>query len=443
MTVTTPTTVSMREEDWTSLVYSVEHGNCILMLGPDAVTVRFEGQDVPLLTGLARFIKEKLGPDYAYLDPAKPSAIAQVAVHKEDSAILQAWVREFHEQTERTSTVFEDLAALPFRLVINTSPVLDIEQAFLKVKPRTVTDFYDRTGPARPNPPDPVVDAPLIYNLYGSLEQPDSLILSDDDRLAFLVSVITETPPVPPKVTSSLRDEEQAFLFLGFSLHQWRLRLLLHVLASAGRRRRKSFALELERSKLDPETCLFYERGHRIGFLDTTLGDFTRELRRRVTPPDAVTGAGGGADGPAPHAPIVFLCHAKEDKPVAEQLSAGLQDNGLRTWLDKEALRGGDRWDPLIRRTIQDEVDYVVVIQSRNLLDKGVGYVNKEINLALDRQLEYRDPLRFVIPVTIDGPEAILDDLKGIQAIDVSSSSGVDDLVRTINRDLGLARRAT
>lgn len=438
MTSTMHTTISMREEDWASLVYSVERGNCILMLGPEAVMVRFEGKEVPVLIGLAEFVRDKLGPEYAYLDPMKPAAIAQAAVHQEDSAILQAWVKEFHELTERTSTVFEDLAALPFRLVINTSPVLDIEQAFLDVKPDTAIDFYDRTGPSRPNLQDPTPDAPLIYNLFGSLNRPDSLILSDDDRLEFLVSVITDTPKVPPTVTAALRNPKQSFLFLGFSLHQWRLRLLLHVLASAGRRSRKSFAIELERSKLDPETCMFYERGQRIGFLDMGLGQFTEELKHRV----ALESAEGAdqADEPAPHAPVAFLCHASEDKDIAQHLAAELKANGIRPWLDNDELKGGEQWDRSIRRTIK-QVDYVVVIQSRSLLEKDVGYVNREITLALDRQHEFRDPRRFVIPITVHGPDVMLDDLRELQSIDYSSDSGVDEVVRAINRDVELARR--
>jgi hypothetical protein len=425
-----PATISMRDEDWRSLVYSVEQGNCILMLGPDAVSVWYEDEVVPVLIGLARFVKDKLGPDFAYLDASKPSAVAQVAVDREDPTILQGWVREFYEHARVTSSVLEDLAALPFGLVINTSPVLGIGEAFATVKPGTVVDYYDRTAPMRPTLPDPSVDEPLIYNLYGSLEHPDSLVLSDDDRLDFVVSVITDNPPVPAKLRSALRDESRSLLFLGFSLDQWQLRLLVHVLAKA-HRRYKSFALELEPSKLDVETALFYGRGHRIQFPDMDLGAFIRELRDRVGDTEVSAEKEGDRGGQfLPGTPKVFICHASEDKAYAEYLAGELKEHGISTWFDS-----------VIRHAIKEEIQYFIVLQSASLVTKEIGYVNKEIDLALDRQKEYRSPRRFLIPVVIDSRDNMLSELVELQSIDLSASAGIDVLVKEINRDLSLASR--
>ena len=311
----TDTAISMREEDWTSLVFSVEQGNCILMLGPDAVTVTFEGELLPVLIGLARFVKKKLGPDFDYLDASNPSAVAQVAVAEEDHFTLQGWVQEFYDNLETAPAVLDDLAAIPFRLVINTSPVLGVDQAFLSTKPDTYVDFYDRTAPTRASFPDPSVEAPVVYNLYGSLSQPTSLILSDSDRLEFLVSVISENPPLPAKLKSALKDPKRTFLFLGFSLHHWQLRVLVHVLAADAKRHFKSFAVELERSNLDPETRLFYKMGHKIQFPDTDVEEFIQELRRRVRPQQvAAESEAQSGDHLPPDAPVVFLCHASADK---------------------------------------------------------------------------------------------------------------------------------
>ena len=130
------------------------------------------------------------------------------------------------------------------------------------------------------------------------------------------------------------------------------------------------------------------------------------------------------------------------DKAFAEQLSHGLQTNGIDTWLDKHDIEGGDQWDDIVRNTIRHRVDYVVVLQSESLKRKEVGYVNREIDLALDRQLEYRPPRRFVIPVVIDDPANRLENLADFQSVDLTQPRGIDDLVRVINRDRGLEARA-
>ena len=446
--MTKPATISMREADWAALVYSIEAGDCILMLGPDAVTVTYEGVDVPVMIGLARFVKSQLvrmlGPEYEDLDASRPSAIAQVAVDAADPRVLRQWVKDFYQVADLGSTVLTDLAALPFRLVINTSPVLGIAEAFMAVKPATVVDHYDHTSPSRSHLPDPSIEAPVIYNLYGSLRRPDSLVLSESDRLEFLVSVITDDPPVPMKIRSALVDERAAFLFLGFSLHQWQLRLLLHVLANSPRRKLWSFALELEPSKLDAEMALFYQQGHRIHFPDMPLEDFTRQLRTRVTPPDASPGADGASKGAAvpPGAPVVFLSHASEDKAHAQRLSAALEQNDISVWLDKDDLTGGDLWREMIRRAIEAEVDYVVIVQSENLIRKDVGFVNEEIHLALERQRQYRVGRKFIIPVTVDGPDRVIPELSTLQSISVATDDGIRTLVREIYRDIDYSRRA-
>jgi hypothetical protein len=289
--------------------------------------------------------------------------------------------------------------------------------------------------------PDPSVDAPVVYHLYGSLEQPASMILSDSDRLDFIVAVIADEPPLPPKLKSTLCDSERSFLFLGFDLGQWQFRVLLHVLARDVPRY-KSFALELADKGLDAETREFYRSGHKIHFVSGDLAAFARELRSRVPVVEAAPRLPepNGSALP-PDAPLVFICHASEDKDEAERVAEGLAGNGIDTWFDRDDLEGGDEWDALIRRTITQQVDYVVVLQSASLRSKDVGYVNREIELARDRQQEYRPPRRFIIPVVIDDPANRLTELERWQSVDLTDPKGIDDLVRVIKRDLSLRDR--
>ena len=432
----------MRSADWTSLVYAIERGTCTLMLGPDAVNGMLDGEHLPVHVALARFVKDRLGPKYAYLNPYKPATVAQAAVAQEDPFTLQAWVQEFDDQFHGDFEMLEDLAALPFSLVINTSPGLSVQKVFTTQKPRTHTDFYDRTARARSTLHDFTAEAPLVYHLFGSLDEPASLILTDNDRLDFLIAVVSDNPPLPPKLKSALRDADRSLLFVGFQLAQWQFRLLLHVLSHDSPRRYKSFAFEPGDDVFDEDTADFYRAGYRIHFVSGDLPAFTRELRSRVRvePPEATESSESTRALP-PDAPVVFLCHSNDDKEFAARLSDQLQANGIDTWLDKHDIEGGDQWDAKVRTTIRQAVDYVVVLQSESLKRKDVGYANREIALALDRQREYRPPRRFVIPVVIDDQANRLDDLAEFQSVDLTDARGVDDLVRVINRDRGLEAR--
>jgi hypothetical protein len=438
----------MRDDDWSSLTSAIENGTCNLMLGPDAFVAEFDGELLPVAVGMARWVvreklRDRLGPDEADLDPSNPWAVAQVAAAKEDAYTVRGWAREFYETHNTVSQALHDLASLPFELVVNTSPGLAAELAFRAVKPSTYSDFYDRKAPARTLMPDPSRQAPVVYNLFGSLQNKDSMLLSELDRFEFLIAVIKENPPLPEKLLSRLRDRNQSFLFLGFDLAQWQLRMLVHVLANNVQREYKSFALELEGGDIDGEARLFYMRGHRLQFVDMDLTTFAAELVSRVGGVAAGPTPSTNGHGPAPaaDAPSVFVCHAHEDAAEAERVSAGLRANRFDVWLDKDALEGGDDWDAAIEQRILRETDYVVVLQSANLLRKEVGYVNKEINLAFDRQQEYRPPRRFIIPTVVDDPANQLVELSNWQFVDLRRPDGIDEIVKAIRGDLDRATR--
>ena len=84
----------------------------------------------------------------------------------------------------------------------------------------------------------------------------------------------------------------------------------------------------------------------------------------------------------------------------------------------------------------------MVVLQSVSLKSKTIGYVNKEIYLALERQSTYRPPHIFMIPAVIDDPSSMLEELGAFQAVDLTNSDGIQDLVKTIRRDLDRASRS-
>lgn len=265
------------------------------------------------------------------------------------------------------------------------------------------------------------------------------MILSDSDRLDFIVKIARGQPALPLNLTSALQDSDRSFLFLGFDLADWHFRVLLHILADSATRNFTSFAAKLESAPLDIETQEFYRVSHRIHFFDGDLTAFCSELRQRVeaerpVEPEEVT----SSQAPPSGAPVVFICHASDDAAYAQKVADGLRRAGIGTWLDKENLRGGADWDNEIERTIKREVDYVVVLQSQAMKVKDVGYVNREIDSAIDRQRDYRPPRVFLIPAYIDHIDSKLDLLKidRLQSVDITPTAGVTDLVRAIMRDL-------
>ena len=214
-------------------------------------------------------------------------------------------------------------------------------------------------------------ESPLIFQLYGSLEEPASLVLTENNLLDFLAALIAKDPPLPHNVLSELRDRAKGLLFLGFGFKHWYLRILLHVLQGGHRKESSSFALEHCVPGNDNEfqhTILFFSRSdYKITICAKELRSFVRELRARYAArySEQLQAANALELNLSPNAPTVFLCHCKDNRSEAEYLRDRLKASGFNAWFDEDDLRGGDEWDRTIERAIEKEIEYFVVLQSQ------------------------------------------------------------------------------
>ena len=424
------------DENWEALIYAIKKNKCILMLGPDTAIEKVGGQPRLLTESLANQLAERLEPGTRKL--LNPSDLAQASQYyaiEKGRHTLEARAESFYkEKQDLCSDLHRDLAALPFYFTITTTPDSMFINALEKNKKEPVINWYNFNGENQGMVQMGTVEKPLVFYLYGSVSEPESLMLTENDLLDFLVALSSEKWPLPNNIRSELKNGDKSFLFMGFGFKHWYLRILLHVLQGGNKKNSRSFALE----KFPPDntadlqrTVFFFKKSdYKIHIFKKNFNDFAAQLRERFgqCSPTVISRF------EAANEPEVFICHASEDKDYAAALYEKLEQAGIRPWLDKENLRGGDEWDRKIRDTIK-QIDYFVVLQSQALANKTIGYVNREINIALDRQEEFqRGTTRFVIPVKIE-PCPLRDDLTHLQTIDLTDKANVKTLIDTIQRD--------
>ena len=447
--------VLLRDRDWQVLLRSIQRGHCILLLGPGAAIDPNDPQGDPLPVRLALKLAEELREENKGGELITPSDLAHVAqvyarAMPKKRPGLELAVEDFYAPYRgKTTPLHLDLAALPFTLCISTIPERFLLNAFAQTPGKApIYDFYHfqpdpsrarariLTEPPEQNPEN----RPLIYDLYGSLNEPDSLVLSENDLLDFLVKVIREPSGLNWYVTKRFSDPSTSFLFIGFGFRHWYMRILLHVLKASSERRGPSMALEDASFFNLPDhrqTVLFFRSGHLIDFYHLPWQDFARELRERYQRQITSERTRLAVLELPINAPIVFLCHENRDKPRAESLAEQLRAHGIRIWLDKQSLWGGDNWAKAIPHVIEKQTDYVVVLQSPRMLDKPESYFRREIKFALERQDSFfGSELRFVIPVLLEPhPELPLQDLSQLHVIDLTEPHAEDSLAQTIMED--------
>ncbi|SRR6266498_2368230 len=128
------------------------------------------------------------------------------------------------------------LARFPLPIYITTSYYDFLERALEAEgkNPRTQICFWSGGSSIaktqhRPDPefmPTPI--SPAVYHLFGLEDYPQTLVLSEDDYINFLISIAedtnTQNPIVPLTLRGSLADRR--LLLLGYQLRDWDFRVL-------------------------------------------------------------------------------------------------------------------------------------------------------------------------------------------------------------------------
>jgi hypothetical protein len=78
----------------------------------------------------------------------------------------------------------------------------------------------------------PTAKRPLVYHLHGYLEIPESMVMTENDYLDFMIRLHEKDSPIlPPQITIALATN--ALLFVGYSLADWNFRVLFRSIFSS------------------------------------------------------------------------------------------------------------------------------------------------------------------------------------------------------------------
>ena len=78
---------------------------------------------------------------------------------------------------------------------------------------------------------NPDSNRPIIYHLHGHHDTPESLVLTEDDYIDFLVRISADPELLPAIIQKSLSSK--MLLFVGYSLEDWTFRVIFRGLLSA------------------------------------------------------------------------------------------------------------------------------------------------------------------------------------------------------------------
>jgi hypothetical protein len=128
---------------------------------------------------------------------------------------------------------------------------------------------------------DPSPAQPVVFHLHGRLGLPESVVLTEDDYLDFLVSVSRNKKLLPHQIRRALSGA--SLLFIGYRLADWNFRVLHRGLVSAeeGALRRVSVTVQLSADDAERDYLERYFGAMRVRVYWGDAREFASELWRR------------------------------------------------------------------------------------------------------------------------------------------------------------------
>lgn len=209
-------------EDLQSLAEEIAEGNCVLMLGPE---VPFANQPNDAHYILSQHLKKYMKRTFSYywedeffhFDKDRARIDGYKLIKKKFESIIP-------------SNIYNKLAEIPFQLIISLSPDKLLYNVFRYNGFDCHFDYYYKKR--NPQPIESNINKPIIYNLFGSIDNKDSMLYTYTDLFQYITK-ITSDHQVSQTIRTKLQNASH-FIFLGFDYDKWYLKLLLHILDIKG-----------------------------------------------------------------------------------------------------------------------------------------------------------------------------------------------------------------
>lgn len=327
----------LSDRHWKTLIKDLQQQRCILLLGNRvAVAANREdrGERLPVL--LARHLARQLEAEQIPFERDQTDHLAYIAqrflaIPKIRRIDLEDEVIDFYNaHTRQVPEFYTRLAKLPFTLSVNLSPDDYLARAMRAAGKTAVQTAHYNFRKERNLPIEtPGIGKPLVYNLVGALSDPESLVLTQEDRVEFIKNVVKGNPDIPNAIMSHF-DERKTYIFLGLNLENWDYRLLFDTLKLS--RENLSFLPQPGSQPISSEARSYFEDRYRVMFIETGVEAFIENLERQY----AETVAESPAAPVAPKRVVVLFGRNEPDIRFTHTLSAHLS-----SWIQRGIL---DLW---------------------------------------------------------------------------------------------------
>ena len=257
--------------DWDFTLETIREGKCILFLGPELFT---SSQGKKLSETMLEHLDYPNNPDILNYYPSE-----DFFLFKNKGAQTKSYykIKSFYQQSfPEAEKHLEKIAQIPFHFIISITPDNKLIHVYERLNFKNKSDFYWKNHSSTTKVKLPTQEAPLVYNLFGTIEMQESMILTHNDLFDFFQSIFGERSM--PKELKHIIQKAHNLIFLGIPFNKWYLQLLLRILSLHND---NEFIRYAANQSIDEEMAAFCSQQFSIEFLPEKVEEFISELYQR------------------------------------------------------------------------------------------------------------------------------------------------------------------
>jgi hypothetical protein len=252
---------------------------CVLFLGPRILQCLKDNKIEAFTRLFSLELAAELDKEGVYYDKEQAGELGYIAQRYEE---MPTFVNGETGHKAKTSFmaatkhlgVHEQIAKFGFPLVINTNPDNILDELYQKNNIPFSSSYYDMSNDVA-SAAATTPGATVIYNIFGSFQNPFSIVFTDTDKVKFARNVVKNDPPIPPFIKKAL--ENRYYLFIGFNFNEWHLKILIDSLGLT-KKEDRSFALSAQVAEEDEPDNEYFEKEYKFYFINKEMEKFLGQV---------------------------------------------------------------------------------------------------------------------------------------------------------------------
>lgn len=277
-------TDAFRKVQWPALFLNLKNRRLVPFLGAGASLVHNGSVGLPTGAELASALARECA--YTGNDIHDLPRVAQYfALAMGETNLRDSIESKLSLSNVKPGEIHKIIAGWPVEVVLTTNFDSLMERAFAMFGKDPFAYCYERRGNQQQIKTTPSINRPLVYKLHGSLDKKDTMVVTEDDTIDFLVSMIKGDPKIPDTIGSLFT--KSSILFIGYGLKDWNIRVLLRYfretqadIRSFAIQRFKPYGSE-DQAAQEWESMVLYWEHKKISVYNCDALEFLREFDRR------------------------------------------------------------------------------------------------------------------------------------------------------------------